>query len=110
MRSMYETRKSLNLTQDALSHLTGIAQSNISALERGIYKATQTTREKIERVVGQKIDWLENEKITLRETSYFKAERLLKKMVELTLTMEQEQKDEFRKLVYKYFKVRRNEK
>ncbi|MBN2828828.1 MAG: helix-turn-helix transcriptional regulator [Candidatus Cloacimonetes bacterium] len=100
---MYDTRKTLQLTQEKLSELTGIAQSALSRLERGKYNPNQTTRDRIEAVIG-KVDWIENEKIKLRKSSYFKAERLLKKIVELTLTMEATQKEEFKQLIFKYFK------
>lgn len=102
MRNMYETRKSLNLTQDALSHLTGIAQSYLSEIERGVNKPTQATREKIQTILGP-VDWIETGAITLRETSYYKAERLLKKVVELTMSMEKSQRVEFTQMVHKYF-------
>ena len=106
MRNMMDTRRSLNLTQDQLSEMTGIPQSNLSAIEHGKYKPNKSTRERIEKVLG-KVDWIETEKITLRQTNYFKAERLLKQMVELTLTMDNQQKEDFQKLVVKYFKIRR---
>lgn len=109
MNGLYATRKLKGLTQDKLSDLTGIAQSYLSEIERGVNKANQITRKKIQSVLGQ-VDWIETESVRLRETSYYKAERLLKRVVELTMSMEKSQKDEFRKLVYKYFKVRRNEK
>jgi len=100
---MRDTRRSLNLTQDQLSELTGISQSNLSAIENGKYKPNKSTREKIEKLLG-KVDWIETENITLKKTNYFKAERLLKRTVELTLTMEDEQRNEFKRLVVKYFK------
>lgn len=103
MRNMKDTRRSLNLTQDQLSELAGIPQSNLSAIEHGKYKPNNSTREKIEKILG-KVDWIETENITLKQTNYFKAERLLKRMVELTLTMEDQQRDEFKRLVFKYFK------
>lgn len=103
MRNMKDTRRSLNFTQDRLSELTGIPQSNLSAIEHGKYNPTQSTRDRIEKVLG-KVDWIETEKLTLRQTSFFKAERLLKKIVELTLTMDDRHKTEFNRLVFKYFK------
>jgi transcriptional regulator with XRE-family HTH domain len=103
MRNMKDTRRSLNLTQDQLSELAGISQSNLSAIEHGKYKPNKSTREKIEKILG-KVDWIETENITLKQTNYFKAERLLKRMVELTLTMEDKQRNEFKRLVFKYFK------
>lgn len=103
MRNMKDTRRSLNFTQDRLSELTGIPQSNLSAIEHGKYKPNQSTRDRIEKVLG-KVDWIETEKLTLRQTSFFKAERLLKKIVELTLTMDDQHKTEFNRLVFKYFK------
>lgn len=103
MRNMKDTRRSLDLTQDQLSELTGIPQSNLSAIEHGKYKPNKSTREKIEKILG-KVDWIETENITLRQTSFFKAERLLKRVVELTLTMEDQQRYEFQRLVFKYFK------
>lgn len=103
MRNMKDTRRLLNFTQDQLSELTGIPQSNLSAIEQGKYNPTQSTRDRIEKVLG-KVDWIETEKLTLRQTSFFKAERLLKKIVELTLTMDNQQKSDFNRLVFKYFK------
>ena len=103
MRNMRDTRRSLSITQDQLADETGIPQSNLSAIENGKYKPNQNTRQRIEQSLG-KIDWIENEKITLRKDSYFNAERLLKKIVEMTLTMDDQQKDEFKQLLYKYFK------
>ena len=103
MRNMKDTRRSLNFTQDRLSEMTGIPQQNLSALENGKYKPNLATRNKIEKVLG-KVDWIETENITLKQTNYFKAERLLKRIVEMTLIMEDQQRDEFTRLVFKYFK------
>jgi predicted transcriptional regulator len=103
MKAMKDRRRELHITQDVLADATGIPQQNISALEHGRFKPNQSTRSRIEKVLG-KVDWIENEKIVLRKDSYFKAERLLKKIIELSLTMDAKQKDEFKQLVYKYFK------
>ncbi len=103
MRNMRETRKSLGITQDQLSDATGIPQSNLSAIENGKYNPHKATREKIEAVLG-KVDWIENKTIKLRKTSFFKAEKLLKTIIELSLLMEQNEKEEFKQLIFKYFK------
>jgi transcriptional regulator with XRE-family HTH domain len=103
MKNMRETRRSKKMTQDRLSKLSGIYPSNISAIEHGRYKPNKRTRERIEHVLGP-IDWVETEGITLQESSYFRAERLLKEIVEITFTMNNKQKEEFTQLVNKYFK------
>ena len=103
MNNLQKSRKRRGMTQEQLASLTGICQENLSAIERGKWKTNEDTREKIESVLG-KIDWIETESIILRDADYFKAERLLKKLVESTLNMEKGQRIEFIKIVRKYFK------
>jgi transcriptional regulator with XRE-family HTH domain len=96
-------RKQNGLTQETLSKLTGISQGYISNIENGNHKANEITRQKIELVLG-KVDWIETETIIVRDADYYKAERLLKNLVELSLNMERGQRIEFIKIVRKYFK------
>jgi transcriptional regulator with XRE-family HTH domain len=102
MNNLQTTRKAKGLTQDHVCRMTGINQGYFSELERGVNKPNQETRERIESVLG-KIDWIETESIVLRDSDYYMAERLLKKLVELTLTLEKGQRSELIKLVHKYF-------
>ena len=104
MRNMYHTRKTLQLTQEKLSELTGIAQSALSRLERGKYKANQMTRQKIEEVLG-KIDWLETTgRINTKNPNYGEAEMLIHKLVSITATMDGTDKKAVNELIQKYFK------
>ena len=101
MTDLRETRKSKGLTLEQLSEKTGILHNYLSCLERGKYKANRQTRYKIESVLG-KIDWLATESIKLKQPNYFKAERLIKQMVALTLTMNDKERKEIALLTRKY--------
>ena len=54
LRTIREQRK---LTQVDLSSLSGLPQSHLSALENGRYLPNQSTRRKIEMLLGHSIDW-----------------------------------------------------
>ena len=104
MKSLYNTRKEKGVTQEKLAEMTGILQPNLSAIENGRRNPTEKVRERIEKVLG-KIDWLESEQIHVESGTYYKAERLVKKLVEITLTMKTNEKHEINKLICKYFPV-----
>ena len=50
-----EARKASHLTQPALSDVSGIQQSEISRIERGVSNPTASTLNKIAAALGQKI-------------------------------------------------------
>ncbi len=102
MSSLRDNRKHMGFSQVDLSNLTGISQDNISRIERGLYKTTQSTRQKIEAVVG-KIDWIEVEGIKLHDSNFYKAERLLKRLIEASLVMNPKEKIILQKMIRKYF-------
>ena len=103
MKSLVDTRNEKRMTQMQLVALTGINQHQISCIERGLQTPTESTRSRIEKVLG-KIDWMETGKIKLLTPNYFKAERLVNRLVRITLTMKQKDKAEIIKLIHKYFK------
>lgn len=107
MNSLRIERRSKGLTQEEMEEITGICQSYYSDIERGKHVPGEVTRRKIESALGGvKIDWLEHTGITLHNPDWYKAESLLKKLVEATFNMEKNQKIEFNKLVRKYFKLK----
>ena len=57
MQDLRTVRESKRLTQVDLSSLSGLPQSHLSALERGLYLPNKSTRKKIEQLVGSEIDW-----------------------------------------------------
>lgn len=90
------------MTLERLSSLTGISNGYLSLLERGHYKITKKTRKKLEKVLG-KIDWIETQKIHIRDSGYFEAEKLIQRLVEITLLMEEKDKSQVTELLNKYF-------
>jgi transcriptional regulator with XRE-family HTH domain len=107
MKSLRQLRKDSGLTQEDLSVMSGISQDHLSFIERGIYKPTEKTRNKIEQALNTKVDWLETGTIELHDCNWYQAERQLKRLVELTLNLDLNEKREFTKIVRKYFKLNR---
>ena len=106
MNSLREIRVAKGLTQEKLSDLSGLYQEKISTVERGKTKANQQTRQKIEKALDRKVDWIETEGIQLKSPDWYEAERLLKRLVELTLSMDVADRDNFNKMFTKYFKLK----
>jgi transcriptional regulator with XRE-family HTH domain len=103
MNNLQIQRRTKGLTQEEMSELTGIPQSYYSEIERGKNKPHDHTKQRIEKVLGR-VDWIETGHIQLHNSSWYRAESLLKKLVEATFNMDASQKSEFTKMVHKYFK------
>jgi transcriptional regulator with XRE-family HTH domain len=102
MKDLRTSRKEKGLTQPQLEELTGIEVPNISALEHGRYKPNQVTRKKIEKALGEKIDWSETSKLHLQSTSYFKTERLVNKLIGSYIQLNNKDKKAIKQLINKY--------
>lgn len=109
MKSLRDTRKDQGLSQEQLSRMTGITIANISLVENGHHKPNEFTRERIESVLGR-IDWIETQKVTLQTANFYRAERLLKRLVALSLTMCECDREELKNLIHKYFPKLKTEK
>jgi transcriptional regulator with XRE-family HTH domain len=103
MNNLYKARKAKGLTQEKLEEMTGIHAENISALEHGKFNPNKQSRQKIEKALGEKIDWSETSKLRLQSTNYFKAERLLNKLIGSYIQLNNKDKLSIKKLVQKYF-------
>lgn len=104
MKNLREQRRSKRLTLRQLSEKTGIQTSYLSEMEHGLFKPKEFTRNKIEKVLG-KIDWTETEGIQIEGTSYYDAERLVKKLVSISLLLADPEKNDLTQLIHKYFKL-----
>lgn len=103
MRTLKQARKEKRYNQKVLAALVGIHQESLSLLERGLSKPTQATKEKFERVLGQKIDWIETQQsIIIRDPNYLEAESLVQKLVEVTAAMPRREKRAIKQLIIKY--------
>jgi transcriptional regulator with XRE-family HTH domain len=102
MKSLRETRREHCLTQDMVEELTGIDSRQISMIERGLQKPNDSTRARLEEVLG-KIDWLETTGVQVLG-SYIEAERLIKRLVGITVVMDKKDQMAIKKLITKYFK------
>lgn len=104
MNNLKITRKSKGLTQKELAELSEIPQGHYSLIERGIYRSNEETRSKIEAAIGTKIDWIETAGIKLKNSSYYKAERCIYRLIEMIYLMNTEEKAAITNLIKKYFK------
>ncbi len=104
MKSLRQIRKDLRLTQKILSEMSGISQDHLSLIERGKYKPTEKTRQKIEKVLGH-IDWVLTSGIKIENPDFHKAEKMLKKVLGMTLTMNEIERLKFNKMILHYFKT-----
>jgi transcriptional regulator with XRE-family HTH domain len=102
MRNMASERKKRRLTQIDLANLTAIKQSQISVIETGKVKPNARTRAAIENVLGP-IDWTETTILPLRSGTYYEAERLVNKLVSITVALSEKDKASIKKLINKYF-------
>lgn len=85
-----------------LEKLSGIHREHISMIERGKVNANEKTRNKIESVLG-KVDFIENQNVKLKNASYYQAERLVKRLVSITITMNPKDRNAINRLIHKYF-------
>lgn len=63
-----ELRKKRNITQTELSKLTGLSQQHISLIEKNQISPNCATLEKIAKVLGYKLVWVELEDSNDRKT------------------------------------------
>jgi len=81
--------------------MTGISQDQISLIERGMRNPSLSTRNKIENALG-KIDWAETTGIQVRG-SYQEAERLLKRLIGITIALDEKERKAIKRLIHKYY-------
>lgn len=104
MNDLKTIRKLKGLTQAELAEKAGITAVELSNIERSKNSPSQQTREKLERALNQKIDWISTSKVKLPESNRFKAECLLKEIAMILQLMQPQEKKEFNKLITKYLK------
>jgi transcriptional regulator with XRE-family HTH domain len=103
MNNLKEARKAAKMSQEELAEKTKTSQGRICAIERGVNRANQETREKIEGVIG-KIDWLATCGIKLRAGTYFKCEKILQHLIAMSLDLDKKERNELKTLINEYFK------
>jgi transcriptional regulator with XRE-family HTH domain len=106
MNSLRDERINQNITQVMLEELTGITQEQISLIERGKVKPLQSTRERIEKVLG-KIDWFATSPIKRFTGNYSKAERLTNKLLAITMLLDDNEVKAIEQLIIKHLKMRK---
>lgn len=57
--TLKEARKKANLSQHGLETLSSITQAQISRIENGEYFPIQATRDKLEKALKVKVDWVQ---------------------------------------------------
>jgi transcriptional regulator with XRE-family HTH domain len=100
-----ETRKEYGISQEKLAEMIGIFRSNLSKIEKGRQHPSEQTKDLIEKALGVKVDWVEVEGVKLKGTSYYKAERSVKKLIEMSLTLNETERKVLIKLITKYFNI-----
>ena len=83
--------------------MTGIAQGDLSKIERGFNIVTERTKQKIEKAIGH-IDWITNTNLDLSSANYYEAEKLVKKLIRTTALLDVQEKKAITSLITKYFK------
>ena len=58
MNELKKIREQKGLTQSDLASLTGISQPHIASIESGKLLPNNSTRRKIEKILGSEVDWL----------------------------------------------------
>jgi transcriptional regulator with XRE-family HTH domain len=106
MNTLREARIKRGLTQKQLGEMCGIFQPNIGTWERAKFTANRKTRQRIEAVLGTRIDWIETGKIRLRSGDWITAEKLLARLIGIVVAMPETERKEFTKMILKQFKMR----
>lgn len=103
--NLRDARCKHQLTQVALAERCGLYPYNISTIERGRHRPNAETKRKIEAAIGH-IDWIATERIEARTENYIRAERLLKRLIEISITLSEQQYERLRTLIAKHYKLK----
>lgn len=104
MNDLRTVRKAKGLKQYELAERAGITPVELSNIERGKVFPNRDTREKLEKVLDCKLDFV-GAKVILRSANYQEAVELIKRAVEIRLLLPVQEQRELNKLASKYFKI-----
>ena len=93
MQDLRSIRIAKGLKQHELAERAGISRVQVSNLETGKCNAQPETRKSIEVALGTSVDWLACVKLKLRDSGMNEAERLVKRLIELSVLMNPQERE-----------------
>jgi len=96
-------RKRQNLTQIRLAKLSGLSNVSISLYETGKTMPGVVAKEKIEKILNTKIDWLSGRgNFRYKNQTFSKLEERLRKVLYEIYTLSESEQTEFKQLARSY--------
>jgi transcriptional regulator with XRE-family HTH domain len=102
MNIIRELRTKSGLSQKQLAEKAGLFQPTIARIETGKQRPKQRTIERLEKALGQKVNFVEDD-LTLRSASFYTCQKVLKRLVEMKLALSIPEQQELSKIVKQYF-------
>ena len=84
MLTLKQLKAKKKLTFEQLSEMTGVHTVNLNRIEKGQAIPILSTREKIEKALGQQINWLDSQKVPEQAvlSNWLECEQIFRKLME----------------------------